>query len=729
MSLEECYNATQTFAKVALHKQKSSDYMDAIVLFEKAKQNILDNPSFQFCQDTIEDLNQEERKYAEALICMLEQFTTQVDQLRNEIVLQEAAFQQLKNPQPVNYAPYKEEERPAKYRPKGSRERRGSATGTMQSNASSSSQLLVTPASTICRTSLRPTPPETEGNSPPKFTKSSKIKSVIFGNKFLSSPKPSKPINPPSEESRLKNANKAALLAWGLLSPSKKTDHPLPPSYIASSAAYKPHNPQIEGHHTYPPARSFESARPQPQSSHLPSTTSSSNTKQKSNLSKLSPSETSESIAIPKNYHGSPSPSGPASKLPIQLSSSSSTTNTLAKTDPASFEVPEFQLSSSSPSFVHPANFNNPFLRQLLSPSELSLSSVNDSMSSRSVNDGWDISSSTEKVANANMSPFSETQTVKSREEQVLHECPEIEEELGRNILREIVVKGDEVLWDDIAGLNAAKESLKEAVVYPFLRPDLFQGLREPARGMLLFGPPGTGKTMLARAVATESKSTFFSISASSLTSKFLGESEKLVRALFTLAKKLSPSIIFVDEIDSLLSARSADGNEHESSRRIKTEFLIQWSSLARAAASRESADQPRVLVLAATNVPWSIDEAARRRFVRRTYIPLPDETGRRVHIKNLLQHQKHYLTDEDIEHIIQATKFYSGSDLTALAKDAAMGPLRALGESLLFTKMELIRPINLQDFLQSLRVIRPSVNLDGLERYDRWNTEYGQQA
>ena len=166
-----------------------------------------------------------------------------------------------------------------------------------------------------------------------------------------------------------------------------------------------------------------------------------------------------------------------------------------------------------------------------------------------------------------------------------------VDEQAAKAIFNEIVIKGDEVHWDDVAGLEIAKGALKEAVVYPFLRPDLFLGLREPARGMLLFGPPGTGKTMLARAVATESKSTFFAISASSLTSKFLGESEKLVRALFAIAKALTPSIIFVDEIDSLLSARSGSG-EHEATRRIKTEFLIQWSDLAKAAAGREEEGQ-----------------------------------------------------------------------------------------------------------------------------------------
>lgn len=233
----------------------------------------------------------------------------------------------------------------------------------------------------------------------------------------------------------------------------------------------------------------------------------------------------------------------------------------------------------------------------------------------------------------------------------------------ARQILNDIVVRGDEVHWDDIAGLDGAKKALKEAVVYPFLRPDLFSGLREPARGMLLFGPPGTGKTMLARAVATESKSTFFSVSSSTLTSKWHGESEKLVRALFGLAKALAPSIIFVDEIDSLLSARSS-GSEHEASRRSKTEFLVQWSDLQRAAAGREQpgkdkkeGDPSRVLVLAATNMPWDIDEAARRRFVRRQYIPLPEHYVRALQLKNLLSHQVHELGDDDIEVLVQVTE------------------------------------------------------------------------
>lgn len=257
-----------------------------------------------------------------------------------------------------------------------------------------------------------------------------------------------------------------------------------------------------------------------------------------------------------------------------------------------------------------------------------------------------------------------ENSSWKKRKEAILRNLPAgLDESAAKQILNDIVVQGDEVHWGDIAGLEVAKNALREAVVYPFLRPDLFMGLREPARGMLLFGPPGTGKTMLARAVATESRSTFFSISASSLTSKFLGESEKLVKALFGLAKLLAPSIIFVDEIDSLLSQRSGSG-EHEATRRIKTEFLIQWGDLQRAAAGRETTDKDkergdanRVLVLAATNLPWAIDEAARRRFVRRQYIPLPEASTRATQLRTLLGQQKHGLSNRDICELVDLTE------------------------------------------------------------------------
>ncbi|KAK3679096.1 hypothetical protein LTR37_021451 [Vermiconidia calcicola] len=307
-----------------------------------------------------------------------------------------------------------------------------------------------------------------------------------------------------------------------------------------------------------------------------------------------------------------------------------------------------------------------------------------------------------------------------------------VDEAAAKQIFNEIVIQGDEVHWDDVAGLDIAKSALKETVVYPFLRPDLFMGLREPARGMLLFGPPGTGKTMLARAVATESKSVFFAISASSLTSKYLGESEKLVRALFALAKALAPSIIFVDEIDSLLGSRGGS-SEHEATRRIKTEFLIQWSDLQKAAAGREdrnnAGDATRVLVLAATNLPWAIDEAARRRFVRRQYIPLPEPWVREQQLRTLLSAQKHQLRDRDLKVLVGVTEGFSGSDITALAKDAAMGPLRSLGEKLLSMKPEDIRGIRMEDFEQSLVNIRPSVSSQGLKEFEDWARDFGERG
>ena len=132
--------------------------------------------------------------------------------------------------------------------------------------------------------------------------------------------------------------------------------------------------------------------------------------------------------------------------------------------------------------------------------------------------------------------------------------------------------------WSDIAGLTDAKRSITEIVVWPMQRPDIFTGLRRPPKGLLLFGPPGTGKTLIGKCIASQSKATFFCVSSSSLTSKWHGESEKLVRALFAVARSRQPAVIFIDEVDSLLQERSE--NEDESTRRIKTEFLVQIVSL-----------------------------------------------------------------------------------------------------------------------------------------------------
>lgn len=208
-------------------------------------------------------------------------------------------------------------------------------------------------------------------------------------------------------------------------------------------------------------------------------------------------------------------------------------------------------------------------------------------------------------------------------------------------------------------------------VILPAVRPELFTGLRSPAKGLLLFGPPGNGKTLLARAVATECSATFFNISAASLTSKYVGDGEKLVRALFAVARELQPSIIFIDEIDSLLSERSS--GEHEASRRLKTEFLVEFDGLP----SNPECD--RIVVLAATNRPQELDEAALRRFTKRVYVSLPDIQTRELLLGRLLAKQGSPLSADAAHRLATLTDGYSGSDLTALAKDAALEPIRGI--------------------------------------------------
>lgn len=285
-------------------------------------------------------------------------------------------------------------------------------------------------------------------------------------------------------------------------------------------------------------------------------------------------------------------------------------------------------------------------------------------------------------------------------------------------VLKEIMDFSPNIRWSDIAGLEFVKTTVQEIVIWPILRPDIFTGLRAPPRGILLFGPPGTGKTLIGKCIATESNSTFFCISASSLASKWVGESEQMVRVLFAAARLNQPAVIFIDEIDSLLSQRS--DKDQDFTRKLKTEFLVQFDGA-------KTNTEERVLVVGATNRPHELDEAARRRFVKRLYVPLPDEAARKQIVCKLIETHQHNLSDVDLRKICDETKGYSGSDVAHLCKEAAMGPIRSIGSANIKTvSLDQVRPISLCDFIDALCQVRASVVADDLNYYMDWNKKFG---
>ncbi|KAK6932212.1 AAA ATPase, AAA+ lid domain [Dillenia turbinata] len=330
---------------------------------------------------------------------------------------------------------------------------------------------------------------------------------------------------------------------------------------------------------------------------------------------------------------------------------------------------------------------------------------------------------------------------------------------LAESLSRDIIRGSPDVKWESIKGLENAKRLLKEAVVMPIKYPKYFTGLLSPWKGILLFGPPGTGKTMLAKAVATECKTTFFNISASSVVSKWrgrrgsgrrikgrrgsdlrtdlkrraegrrgsgtIGDSEKLVKVLFELARHHAPSTIFLDEIDAIISQRGEGRSEHEASRRLKTELLIQMDGLTRT--------DELVFVLAATNLPWELDAAMLRRLEKRILVPLPEPEARRAMVEELLPATP---GEEELPYdlLVEKSEGYSGSDIRLLCKEAAMQPLRRLmtvleGNEEVGPEEELpkVGPIKHEDIETALRNTRPSAHLHA-HRYEKFNADYGSQ-
>ena len=300
-------------------------------------------------------------------------------------------------------------------------------------------------------------------------------------------------------------------------------------------------------------------------------------------------------------------------------------------------------------------------------------------------------------------------------------EAPSAEEavkELPPELQGVVVVEKPDVGWDDIGGLGEAKRALMEAIIWPILKPELFTGPREPWKGILLFGPPGCGKTMLARAVASECKATFFNVSAAAIMSKWLGESEKNVSLLFRVARRSAPSVIFIDEVDSLLSVRTAE--EVGGERRVKTQFLVELDGL-------KSRRGEKLVVLGATNRPWDLDPAVIRRFERRIYIPLPDFEARkeifRIHLRGV-----ELAEDVDLDELAELTVGYSGSDIRLVCREAAMEPIRELVEEKGLPEGEVeVRPVCRGDFVKALRKVKPMTKPPDIRRYLDWAEKYGE--
>ncbi|XP_051147751.1 uncharacterized protein LOC127262923 isoform X2 [Andrographis paniculata] len=312
------------------------------------------------------------------------------------------------------------------------------------------------------------------------------------------------------------------------------------------------------------------------------------------------------------------------------------------------------------------------------------------------------------------------------------------ENEFEKRLLADVIPPSDiGVTFDDIGALENVKDTLKELVMLPLQRPELFcKGqLTKPCKGILLFGPPGTGKTMLAKAVATEADANFINISMSSITSKWFGEGEKFVKAVFSLASKIAPSVIFVDEVDSMLGRRENPG-EHEAMRKMKNEFMVNWDGL-------RTKDTERVLVLAATNRPFDLDEAVIRRLPRRLMVNLPDAANRAKILKVILA-KEDLSPDVDLEAVASMTDGYSGSDLKNLCVTAAHQPIREILEKEKKDRAAAlaegrpapalsgsgdIRPLKMEDFKFAHERVCASVSSESINMNEllQWNELYGE--
>jgi len=313
------------------------------------------------------------------------------------------------------------------------------------------------------------------------------------------------------------------------------------------------------------------------------------------------------------------------------------------------------------------------------------------------------------------MDLLSETKRMKKRIKKAKGEEKE-SEELEDIIKSAIIIEKPKVRFEDIANLEKAKKALMEAIIWPLKRPDLFKGSRSPWRGIRLFGPPGCGKTLLAKAVANAVNATFINIDSATILSKWFGESEKIVKEVFRVARKKQPAIIFIDEVDAIASIRKAD--EHDTMHRVKTILLMEMDGLL-------SSSEDRIVVIGATNLPELLDPAFRRRFEKRIYVPLPDFEARKeifkIHLRGI-----ELADDVDFDELAKLTEGYTGHDIALIVKEAVMRPIRELAEkNLLDKKGTKPRPVNMNDFREAIKIIKPSVSPEEIKKYEEWARKF----